>query len=224
MKTLLQYSRLLLYIISNWNTRVGFFMLYHDIRGALKYGSRKTFVPVPLDRLTLRHADITRSSHYEAVSFYMLEKLFIAFQENFRAKSIIDLGCGKGRVMVVAAHHGFIRVTGIDIAKELCQEAVANMRKTGEKFPGLNWQVLNGNVLNYDIKPDDSVFFMFNPFTEDILLSFLNRLAQSCSLYPRKTWFIYANPQYADILKQNGYKTVCLQQRMHHRGEILLKE
>lgn len=123
MKLFLQYAHFFFYTTSNWNLGLAFFMLYHDIRGAFKYGPRKTFAPVPLRRLTIHNADISKSSPYEAVSFYMLEKLLTAFRSFSEENSIVDLGCGKGRVLVVATHYGFKRITGIDFAKELCGEA-----------------------------------------------------------------------------------------------------
>ncbi|HKZ65584.1 MAG TPA: hypothetical protein VJ111_04480 [Chitinophagaceae bacterium] len=72
MKTVLQYIRFFFYTSRNWNIWLAFFMLYHDIRGAMKYGIRRTFAPVQLRHLTLTNTDISKSSPYEAVNYYML--------------------------------------------------------------------------------------------------------------------------------------------------------
>ena len=110
----------------------------------------------------------------------MLEKLLSAFQKVSGLTSIIDLGSGKGRVLMVAPHFGFTDITGIDFAKELCAQAIANMKEKETHFPDIKWKVINENVENYDIGNQDSVFFMFNPFTEDVLKSFLEKLDNSC--------------------------------------------
>ena len=199
-------------------------MLYHDIRGAMKYGIRRTFAPVQLRHLTLSNADISKSSPYEAVNYYMLEKLLSAFRSQSADTSIVDLGCGKGRVMVTSAYFGFTRITGIDFAKELCEEAIRNMQKVQLTFPGMSWNVIHANVLDYLIQPDDTVFFMFNPFVEETLNSFLIRLEESCKLYPRKTYFLYASPQHAAVLENWGYKTIFRQARMNLKGNILYKD
>jgi len=223
-KTVLQYIRFFFYTAINWNIWLAFFMLYHDIRGAMKYGSRRTFAPVKLRHLTIINADIAKSSPYEAVSYFMLEKLVTAFRRLSFDTSIVDLGCGKGRVMVVAAYFGFSQITGIDFAEELCEEATSNMKKVQSAIPGINWKVIHANVLDYAIQSGDSVFFMFNPFVEETLDLFLDRLDASCKLYPRKTYFIYANPLHASILENRGYKIIFRQALMNLRGNILVKE
>src|SRR5215471_9439168 len=168
MRTIFKYISHFWYVAINWNIWMAFFMLYDNIRGSIKYGSN-TFAPVELKNLTIVNGDVKKASRYEAVSFYMLEHLFTAFRKLSPNTSIVDLGCGKGRVMMVAAHFGFRRMTGIDFAKEVCEDAITNMTKKENQFPNITWKVINANVENYDISPDDSVFFMFNPFDYSIL-------------------------------------------------------
>ena len=199
-------------------------MLYHDIRGAMKYGIRRTFAPVQLRHLTLANADISKSSPYEAVNYYMLEKLLNAFRSQSACTSIVDLGCGKGRVMVTSAYFGFTSITGIDFAKELCEEAAFNMQKVQSVFPRTNWRVIHANVLDYLIQPDDAVFFMFNPFAEETLTSFLTRLEESCKLFPRKIYFLYASPQYQQLLLDNGYAIIYQKQMMHLESIIAVRD
>jgi len=37
--------------------------------------------------------------------------------------TFIDIGCGKGRVLLMAAEHGFRKIIGIDFAADLCLTA-----------------------------------------------------------------------------------------------------
>ncbi len=198
-------------------------MLYHDFRGAIKYRIR-TFVPVKLTDLTITNADISKSSPYEAVNYFLLEKLLTAFRRLSPNTSIVDLGCGKGRVMVVAAYFGFIRITGIDFAKELCEEASFNMKRTQSVIPGIHWKVIEGNVPDYIILPEDSVFFMFNPFVEETLVAFLDKLEESRNLFPRKTYFLYASPVYVAALQKRGYKMIFRRALLNLEGLILVKD
>ena len=224
MKTVFQYARFFLYTASNWSIWLAFFMLYHDIRGALRYGLRKTFARVPLKYLTIEGADISRSSPYEAVNYYMLERLLETFRTLSTDAAIIDLGCGKGRVMVVAAHFGFRKITGIDFAKELCQEATRNMERLQSSFQHLDWKVIHANVADYPVQPGDSVFFMFNPFFEDTLNLFLDNLDKSLQRHPRKTWFLYASPLHRSALVKRGYEIIYQHKLMNLEGMILCKQ
>jgi SAM-dependent methyltransferase len=223
MKTFFQYVSFFFYNAINWSPWLAFFILYHDIRGSRKYGIR-TFAPKELSRLTIVSGDIKKSSRYEALNYYILEKLLAAFRVLSPATGIIDLGCGKGRVMTVAAHYGFTNITGIDFAKELCKEAEWNMKKTGEKFPAMQWTVINANVLDYTIRKNDSVFFMFNPFKEEIILSFLDKLEGSYRQFPRTIYFLYASPQHMKAMMDRGYQMIYQKKIMNLEGVILIKD
>ena len=202
---------------------MAFFMVYDNIRGSLKYGSG-TFGPVELKKLTIINGEVKKSSRYEPVSFYILEKLFNAFKKISDNSSIIDLGCGKGRIMMVAPHFGFTNITGIDFAKELCQQAIHNMRKKEKQFPEIKWEVINENVEQYEINSTDSIFFMFNPFNEDVLKNFLERLDKSCDQFPRRVYFLYASPEYEQLLLKNGYAIIYHEQKMHLESIIAVRD
>jgi SAM-dependent methyltransferase len=223
MKRAWKYISHFWYVATNWNIWTAFFMIYDNIHGSLKYGTN-TLIPVELKDLTIKNGDRKKASRYEAVSFYMLEKLLSAFQKVSGTTSIIDLGSGKGRVLMVAPHFGFTDITGIDFAKELCQQANMNMREKEKEFPNIKWKVINENVENYDIGNQDSVFFMFNPFAEDVLKRFLEKLDNSCHEFPRSIYFLYANPQYQQLLLANGYAIIYQNQMMHLESIIAVRD
>jgi len=223
MKLVWKYISHFWYVATNWNIWMAFFMVYDNIRGSLKYGSN-TFIPVELKDLTITNGDKKKASRYEAVSFYMLEKLLSAFQKVSGITSITDLGSGKGRVLMVAPHFGFKEITGIDFAKELCQQANMNMREKEKEFPNIKWKVLNENVEDYDLTRQDSVFFMFNPFTEVVLKKFLEKLDHSCQQFPRSVYFLYASPQHQQLLLDDGYAIIYQTQMMHLESIIAARD
>jgi len=223
MKLVWKYISHFWYVATNWNIWMAFFMVYDNIRGSLKYGSN-TFIPVELKDLTITNGDKKKASRYEAVSFYMLEKLLSAFQKVSGITSITDLGSGKGRVLMVAPHFGFKEITGIDFAKELCQQANMNMRKKEKEFPNIKWKELNENVEDYELTRHDSVFFIFNPFTEVVLKKFLEKLDHSCQQFPRSVYFLYASPQHQQLLLDDGYAIIYQTQMMHLESIIAARD
>jgi len=223
MKLVWKYISHFWYVATNWNIWMAFFMVYDNIRGSLKYGSN-TFIPVELKDLTITNGDRKKASRYEAVSFYMLEKLLTAFKKISGLTSIIDLGCGKGRVLMVAPHFGFTDITGIDFAEELCLQAQMNMREKQKEFPGISWRVINESVENYEIGIRDSVFFMFNPFTEVVLKGFLEKLDASCRQFPRRIYFLYASPQHQQLLLDDGFAIIFQEQMMHLESTIAVRD
>ncbi len=208
MKKTIHYISYFFYLLFHWNIFLASFIIWHEAKRGPKY-KINTVKPESLKNLTIPEGDISKSSPYEAVSYYLLEKLLTAFRKISNASSIIDLGCGKGRVLAVAAHFGFTSITGIDFAKELCEDAERNMKKVHLKFKNLKWNVICSDVLSYELHNNDSVFFMFNPFEKEILETFLIKTEKSVVEFPRKIYFLYASPLHLDVLLRYGYETIC---------------
>jgi cyclopropane fatty-acyl-phospholipid synthase-like methyltransferase len=140
-------------------------------------------------------------------------------------KRLIDVGSGKGRVMVAAAHYGFKNIIGVDFAKELCAAAERNINKIKTQFPGTTFNIYCKDILNYAINANDKVFFLFNPFNREIMEKFLAKIDQSVNEHRRTIYIIYANPQQKEILLQKGYKEIFSIKKLSRlEGVILLKQ
>ena len=208
MKKLLHNIYNFFYVAFNWNLSLAIFITWHEIKRGPKYHIN-TIKPESLDALTIAEGDKTKSSPYEALNYFILENLLGNFCKLFpREKSLIDVGSGKGRVMVAAAHYGFKKITGVDFAKELCAAAKRNINKIKTQFPDTTFNIYCKDILNYEINADDKVFFLFNPFNKEIMEKFLEIIDGSVKKYPRTIYFIYANPQQKEVLLQKGYKEI----------------
>lgn len=214
MKNLFAYINFFFYHAINWNPRLALFLLYHTIRGENKYGIH-TFRDAELENYTIKKGDTTKSSRYEAVNYFILEKLLENFRKSFpEEKKIFDAGCGKGRVLVTAAHYGFTNLTGVDLAKELCEEAERNLQNTKTKFPGIEYKIIWDDILNYEISNDENVFFLFNPFNREILEKFVAGIEGSVKKFPRMVYFIYASPKHLEVLEENNYTIIFRLKKM----------
>jgi SAM-dependent methyltransferase len=208
MKKILRYIDFFFYHAINWNPWLASFLLFNTIRGEKKYGIN-TFVRSELKKYTIASGDITKASPYEAVNYHVLHALLGTFRRLFpQEKSIMDIGCGKGRVMAVAAHLGFTKIIGVDFAKELCEKAKENMQQIGTALPGLKYEIIWDDILSYDFDADDKVFFLFNPFNKEIMDSFLDKIEESVNQYSRTIYLLYANPQQMDSLVTKNYNII----------------
>ena len=225
MKKFLHYIYNFFYVAFNWNLQLAVFITWHEIKRGPKYNIN-TIKPESLDTLTIDEGDRSKSSPYEALNYFILENLLENFCKLFPLEnSLIDVGSGKGRVMVAAAHYGFKNITGVDFAKELCKGAERNVNKIKPQFPGTTFNIFCNDILNYPIKAGDKVFFLFNPFNKEIMEKFLERIDRSVKEHRRSIYFIYANPQQKEILVQNNYQEIFRIKKLKRlEGVILLKQ
>jgi hypothetical protein len=112
-----------------------------------------------------------------------------------RDAGFVDFGCGKGRVLLLAADQGFQRVVGIEFASELVIAAKQNTERwRAAKGSACDIQIVEGDVLRYKVDSRDRVFFFFNPFDDVILDGVLDNIELSLEQSPREAWIIYHNP------------------------------
>ena len=225
MKKFLHYIYNFFYVAFNWNLQLAIFITWHEIKRGPKYNIN-TIKPESLDTLTIAEGDKSKSSPYEALNYFILETLLENFCKLFPGeKSLIDVGSGKGRVMVAAAHYGFKNIIGVDFAKELCAVAERNINKIKTQFPDTTFNIYCQDILNYTINADDKVFFLFNPFNKEIMEKFLEKIDRSVKEHRRTIYFIYANSQQKEILIQKSYQEIFRIKKLNRlEGVILLKQ
>jgi SAM-dependent methyltransferase len=107
----------------------------------------------------------------------------------------VDLGCGKGRAMMVAALCGFRHVAGVDYSPMLCAVAENNLdllrARTKRKFTS---SVVVKDAADYAFSAHDTVIYLFNPFDAVVLAAVLAHLRRSLERDPRTVWIVYHNP------------------------------
>jgi SAM-dependent methyltransferase len=139
-------------------------------------------------------------------------------------KNIVDYGCGKGRVIVVAAFYGFKKITGIDFAKELYEEAQKNIVPLQQHFPEKTFTVIHTDAVDYQIEDDMNVFFFFNPFDEVVMLAVVKNILLSLKKRPREIYAVYLNPLYEEIFKSAGFEQVYYFEKLHYVRASILKK
>ena len=142
------YINYFFYLAYNWNISIAWHIIRQEIKGEKKYGIHTTGVD-ELKKLKKKGIDISHATIYMPVSYKLLEEIFK--QLNIEKRNhLLDMGCGKGRALCVAAHKGFKQVTGIDFSKELCDKAKENLIHTKQKIPALHYKVINNDAFYFE--------------------------------------------------------------------------
>jgi hypothetical protein len=119
----------------------------------------------------------------------------------------VDMGSGKGRVLLMASMNNFKRVTGVEISSRLCEIAINNTMKFEKKLKRpIHIEVVNEDVLQYKIKNDENVFYFYKPFDNFVMETILERIKKSICERPRKAWLIINNFIPFSALIENKYK------------------
>ncbi len=123
-----------------------------------------------------------------SVTRWMLSHLGI----DYRDFTFVDLGSGKGRVVLLAAERPFKAVWGVDISAELCAIARRNAvlyRPDGASRPEIH--IENADVTTFDFPEGDLVLHLYHPFEPDVTAEVLRRLDESLATRPRRVVVAY---------------------------------
>jgi SAM-dependent methyltransferase len=120
--------------------------------------------------------------------------------------AFVDLGCGKGRALLVAAQFPFKHLHGVEIAAELCEIARANVAK--DPLWAARISIVNDDATKV-IFPDGPLFlYLYNPFLAPVLRRALANLERQLQRSPRPTYLFYAdNPRYERVMNSFAFLT-----------------
>ncbi len=216
---LLSYIQYFFYLAWNWNISIAWHIIRQEIKGEKKYGIHTTGAD-ELKELEDIGIDTSHATIYMPVSYAVLEETFNQLAlRNHKPQTtshFLDIGCGKGRALCVAALHGFTNLTGIDFSKELCEAAKENLRLTKEKIPGISYTVINNDAFYYEIPSDADYIFLFNPFDETIMSGVAENILSSLEQYPRSIHIIYVNPLHKEYFTAAGFTETWYSKKMKY--------
>jgi len=113
---------------------------------------------------------------------------------DFREFAFIDIGSGKGRVLLMAAEYPFRRIQGIELLPELhriAQENIAKYKSASRQCFAI--ESLCGDARNFAFPPEPLVLYLFNPLPEAGLTEMMANLETSLRSQPRPVFVLYHN-------------------------------
>ena len=149
--------------------------------------------------------NLERGIRYEPTRARPLRRILREIE--FPPESVfVDIGCGKGRAMILAVERGFNHVVGVDFSPSLCEVARTNIesfrRQSGRRFEA---EVHQSDAIDFPIRPEYNVVFLYNPFDADVLGKVVASIDASLREHPRKMWVIYHNPLWQHTVESHGF-------------------
>lgn len=147
----------------------------------------------PLWKLSIDSPNAHYGERYEATTPQELLAVLEFLKVPAKDFSFIDLGCGKGRTLIVAAHFGFGKAIGVEFAQELAATAQANIASKALH----NAIVLQADAAQFAFPPGGKVIYLYNPFSSEVLSRVLDNL-RACR--DEAVYVVYKSPRCAALL------------------------
>lgn len=142
-------------------------------------------------------------NRYEPTPYSALEELLKNYQIN-ENDSIVDFGCGLGRLSIFLHYKTNASVLGIDMNEQFIKEAMKNRERYCKKFKKKEdkIQFLRCFAQNYPIQPTENKFYFFNPFSLQIFMKVLHHIMLSIEEKKRPVDVIlyYPSNDYIDYI------------------------
>jgi SAM-dependent methyltransferase len=107
--------------------------------------------------------------------------------------TFIDLGCGKGRMVLIASQLGFRKAIGVEFAPELVEIARSNVSKMNIH----NASIISGDAANYLFPSGNLVVFLYNPFLSEVMVQVIGNLRKQFSA---ELYLIYRYPKCGEVI------------------------
>ena len=166
--------------------------------------------------VNLKHGVLYMCSWTSSVkkSFNFIHK----YEKNLSEFTFIDVGCGKGKVILVWTKEILKNkikqlIIGIDYYKSLIN--IAN--KNYKIFFSAKGNFYNVDVLNFPFNDYGKVIlYLYNPFNKNILNKMVKKISRL------KVIVVYNNPVHLEIFLNTGYTEIYKHNSFHPAGNIVI--
>jgi SAM-dependent methyltransferase len=149
----------------------------------LAHGTETTF-NVDMWDLGVQSPNLRTAVKYQPVNVDVMRVGFESLPPKTRNYPFIDIGCGKGRALIMAHEAGFRRLIGVDFSSELLSVAKKNLAKCK-----IQAELLHSDADEFKFPEQPCVVYFYNPFGEELTARIARRI-------PTSSFLVYANPKY----------------------------
>jgi predicted RNA methylase len=136
--------------------------------------------------------------HYAATSYPVIFRI-LDFLDLSSIDIVVDLGCGKGRVVCCAARYHLAEVIGVEDVPVLSEYAETNSRIMRGRNSKISIVKCKAEDFDYS---RGTVFFLNNPFGPQTLDAVLTQMKRAAQLSGKR--LVYFNPVHERLLERDG--------------------
>jgi predicted RNA methylase len=117
--------------------------------------------------------------------------------------TFIDLGSGKGRVLLAAAAFPFARIIGVEFAAELNAIARKNLAIYSGRLRCQQIELVCVDAAEWQFPAGKMIVYLYNPFGPEILTRVLENLETSLRMHRQEAYLIYVTPAWKEIFDRS---------------------
>jgi hypothetical protein len=133
----------------------------------------------------------------------MFHQAFARMDIDFERFTFIDLGAGKGRIMLLASNLPFQRVLGVEFVPELQAIATRNIavyQPAARRCRDV--ECILRDVRDFVFPPVPLVIFMWHPFVGPVFDRVMQNLEESLQQEPREVYLVYLKPEFEHLVQR----------------------
>jgi SAM-dependent methyltransferase len=151
---------------------------------------------VPIDSLAqLEHEAARAHARPYAGSQPSIVRTVLAALTPVNSFAFVDLGCGKGRPLLVASEFPFRDIVGIELSAALAETARHNADLIARRYPQRTpIRIVPGDATRFPLPPGNLVLFLYHPFGDAAIAKLAEAVNAALESAQRTVYVIYYNP------------------------------
>lgn len=125
----------------------------------------------------------------------LFRKMLQSVHTDFTKYIFVDLGSGKGAILLMASEYPFRKVVGVEYSKSLAAIANDNIRRY--ESPTQKCRDITcvcADASDFDLTAEPAVLYLYNPFQGKVMDRVIKNIESSLQYHPRDLWVIYHVP------------------------------
>ena len=173
---------------------------------------------IPLTSLDFESEHKSPGLEYQSHHPQILRRILSALNIEHERYTFIDYGCGKGRVLLLAAEFPFRRIVGVEFVPQLAQVAEQNLKNYRLGQPKCkHLSVLAMDAADYELPLEPVVLFFFSPFAGPLMERVIENIENSWRQAPRDLFVLFtglpimrdrafaSRPQYEQLRRERYF-------------------
>jgi len=140
-------------------------------------------------------------SGYQPTEPALFKEMLASLKINFQEFTFIDMGSGKGRVLLMAADYPFRRIVGVELFPALHRVAQQNLTAyASDSQQCFALEAVCGDARKFTFPAEPILIYLFNSLPEAALIEVMTNLDDSLRQCPREVYLLYHNPLLEPVL------------------------